>query len=175
MKLTIPALLCLIFTLSGCNLIEDLIKIPITINSELTIPAGTGAGVLVNVFANEQQTNIEEEMTLNDSRKDRIKTVELRKCVLTVTAPSGADFSFLNDIEVYLSDDDLGDLKIASRYDIPDEIGDELTLDVSHADVADYLKKESIRLKTSVTTDEVLLQNIDINIYTRFRVTADIF
>lgn len=167
--------LFLMMTTASCNLIEDLIKIPIKINSEVTIPAGTGAGILIDVFSDDAETNIEEELTINDSRKDKIKTIELRECVLTVISPSGSDFGFLKEIEVFLSDDELGDVLIASKSDIPNDVGDEISLNVVNTELAEYIKKESITIRTKVVTDEVLIQNVDVNVFTRFRVTADIF
>jgi hypothetical protein len=172
--LTFTAAALFIF-LGSCNLIENLIKIPIKLNSEVTIPAGTGIGVLVDLFSDETETNIEEELTLNDSRKDKIKTIFLKECVLTITSPSGQDFGFLNKIEVYLSDEELGDVLIASNNNIPDDVGNEITLSPNNVDVTEYIKKDSIKLLTKVTTDEVLLTNVQVNVFTRFRVTADIF
>lgn len=160
---------------SGCNLLEKIIKIPVKINSELTIPAGTGIGLITDVFAEETETNIEETLALEDSRKELIKTCRLKECVLTITSPSGTDFSFLNDIYVYLVDDELGEIQIASRTDIPNDIGGELELAISSAELSDYLKKDSVTIKTRIVTDEILLTNVTVNVYTRFQVTADIF
>lgn len=161
--------------LAACNALENLIKIPVTVNSEVTIPAGTGIGVLTSVTAQESSTNMEEELELNDTRLDRLKTVELRECDLTLISPSNSDFGFLNDIEVYIADEELGDVLIASKSNIPDNVGKSLTLQVEDGDLTAYLSRETITLRTKVVTDEILLTGHEVKIRTKFRVTADLF
>lgn len=175
MKGRLILILAVALAVVSCNLIENLIKIPIRVNSGITIPAGTGVGILTNIFSDETQTDLENELEINDSRLDRLKSVELRECVLTITSPSNGDFSFLNKIDVYLSDDELGDILIASKDNIPNDAGNSIALSVEGDDLVDYLRTGIIKLKTSVVTDEVLLSDYDINVFTRFRVTADIF
>ncbi len=78
-----------------------------------------------------------------------IKDVELTQIQLTASDPDGADLSFLDEIEVYVSSPDLPEERIASAIDFPEgEAVVELELD--EVDLTDYAVSQSMTITTDV-------------------------
>jgi hypothetical protein len=69
---------------------------------------------------------------------------------------------------------DLPEVEIAWSNDIPDGIGNSLTLNVSGADFQEYIKKDQFSLRCNTITDELLTSDHEINIATTFYIDAKI-
>ena len=170
--LVLPAIISIVL-FSSCSLIEDIIKIPIKITDEFTVPPLTGINTVVAPVTKDSSTDIEQQMSINDSRKDKIKSIKLKKCVLTIQN-SNTDFSFVNDLQVYLNAEGQEEVLIATAMDI-DPDATSLDMDVHSTDLSAYLKQDKVSFKTIVENKEVVLNSIDIEIETKFQITADIF
>ena len=167
------SIVLLIFT--GCGKIEDLIKIKVEDTSTLIIPSNTIINLPIDILTPETETNLDEELANNNSRKDKIKTIRLQELTVTITNPSGESFNFLNSIKLYIRADGFAEREIAYLDQIPNDAGSELVLNVYDDDLSDYLKQDKYSLRANVKTDELITQQMEIEIYTRFEVTADIF
>ena len=103
-----------------------------------------------------------------------VKSVQLNQLTLTVTSPSGQTFSFLQNVSVYISTDSLPEVEIASKQSIPDTIGAQLNLDVNNVDLKNYLESNQFKLRITCTSNQMLSQSVDVNIYTKFFVQANL-
>lgn len=159
---------------TGCDKLEDLIKIPLENNTEVTIPANTVVELPVDILSPDSETNIEQELQNNDSRKDKIKTIYLEELDISTVSPQGKSLKFIKDIQLFIDVDDQPEKEVAWKYDIPDNVGTEIELNTSDDDLAEYIRKDEITIRAKVTTDEVLTQNVTVNIYSRYQITADI-
>jgi hypothetical protein len=57
---------------------------------------------------------------------------------------------------------------------IPENGARSLTLDIENVELEEYIKKDSYRLRTETTTDQTIESDHEIEIYTKFKVDAEI-
>lgn len=164
-----------LITATGCKAIDKLTQFDVDYNSSLTYSA---SGLLINVpleiVSPPVTTNAEEEFAVNDTRKDLIESIKLTQATLTITSPQGETFSFLKDIDVYLVADGLPEVLVAHKNDIPNTVGAQISLDLESVELKEYIKKEAFRLKVTSTTDETIVSDVQVDIYTKFFVDAKI-
>lgn len=168
-------LLMLIFctVITGCSKLDELTKFNIDYDTEVTIPSSTGINLPFDIFTPDTETNSENKFESNDTRKDLIEEIKLTKLQLEVTSPSGADFSFLESIEVYISAEGLDEIKIASKTDVS-PTSNLLDLEVVDVDLKEYIKKDSYSLRLNTVTDEAMSTDHTIDVKSTFFVDAKI-
>jgi len=161
-------------TLVSCKKLDKLTQFDITYHSEVTVPAAVPINVPFDILTPEVETNTEEEFENNNTHKDLIEEITLKKLVLTIIDPADETFDFLNSIEVYIETDDLPEKKIAWKEDIPENGLQQLELDTSGEDLKEYLMEDSFKLKVKTKTDHATTRDITIDIKTVFHVNAKI-
>ncbi len=80
--------------------------------------------------------------------------------------------SFLKSLDLYLEAPNVPEVQIASRTDIPANIGSELEMEVTSTELLNYLKQDNFTLRIAAETDELSAQDVDIDAKMVFRVTA---
>ena len=138
------------------------------------IPSSAGIDLPFDVFTPEMETNSESTFEVNDTRKDLIEEIKLTELELVVISPDTADFSFLNSIEVYISADDLEEIRIAYLEEVPEDAGNVITLDTSDADLKEYIKKDQFSLRLNTVTDELMSTDHELEVNSTFFVDAKI-
>lgn len=174
MKSLVSFVLCTIIFFSSCETLKDLTRFELDFNTSTTIPASTGINLPFNVFTPDIENNSESDFAANKTSKDLVEQVKLKTLKLTVQSPSNGDFGFLKSINVYLAADDLPEIKIAWKENVPTTAGKELELDVSDADMQDYIKKDSFKLKLNTVTRQMLGSDYKIDINTVFFVDVKV-
>ncbi len=160
--------------LEGCDTIDKLTQFNMDYEETVTIPSTIGINLPFNLWTPNIKTNSEEVFQINDTHKDLIEEIILKELSLNVVSPQGGDFSFLEDIEVYISAEGLDEIKIAWKYDIPDDAGASITLETTGADLKEYIKLDEFKLKLTTVTDELILSDYDIKIKAKFFVDSKI-
>ena len=160
---------------TSCHL-DEKVAFDIDYNSEATIPSIIGIDLPFEIPIPAIPTNINKKLESNNSKKEYLNTAKLKELTINAIDPSDQSFNFLKSIEIYIKADGLDEVKIAEKHDIPDDIGNELTLDVNKdQDLSKYIKKDKFNLRVKATSKKVLLHSVKINIYTLLRITTDIF
>ncbi|MGN6492578.1 MAG: hypothetical protein ACTHLE_11325 [Agriterribacter sp.] len=168
------SLIAILVIFSSCEKLAKLTQFDIKHNTETTIEAGAAANLPFEVSTPEVSTNSQSEFEGNNTNSSLVESVKLKQLKLQITSPSNRNFDFLNDIELYLSADGEEEAKIAWKYDIGDNTGNELTLETGAEELKKYLVKDKYRLRLSITTDKVLNEDIEVKINSVFRVDAKI-
>ncbi len=171
----ITLLLLGIFLFAGaCKELDKLTQFTISQDTSATIPATLGINIPITIWTPDITTNSQSEFENNNTNKDLVEHITLTKLQIKITNPSSSTFDFLKDIEVYISAEGLAEKKIAWYYDIPKTGLKELDLDVSDEDLQEYIKKDTIKLKTKTVTREIISNDTDISIHAEFWVDAKI-
>jgi len=165
------ALVSLFFS---CDKLDELTKFEMDYDQVVVIPSSTGVDLPFDVFTPETETNSTAEFEVNDTRKDLIEEIVLKKLIMTVNSPEGEDFSFLESIVIYMSADDLPEIKIAWNEEVSAAAGEALELVTTTEDLKDYIKKDTYSLRLKTITDEFLSSDYEINVATTFFVDAKI-
>lgn len=168
MRFLISTALIGLFALSSC---EKLTNFNLSFQQSITIPASTEINLPFNISTPEIESNSTSVFELNDTRVDLINEIKLSALTLSIISPEGEDFSFLNDLELFLKAGDLEETRIAWKENI-DGSQTSITLDLSDANLRDYMSLENFSLRLNSTSDELLTQDHEILIESEFQVDA---
>ncbi|MFP3860726.1 MAG: hypothetical protein ACLFUW_07880 [Bacteroidales bacterium] len=167
-------LVAIVFSLTTCEHLDEMTEFDLDYETSFTIPGTLAIDTPFSISTPEIETNTSQEFSQNNTSADLIEEITLTGLNMTISSPQDSDFSFLNDIEVYLGADGMNDTLIASRNSIPDDVGSTLELQTTSVDLKEYLLKDSFQVKVTVTTDETINQDHEIDLYTKFIVDAEI-
>ena len=161
--------------LTNCSEIDKLTKFDLDYNSSVTIKSSTGINLPINLRTPEMETNSESEFESNNTRKNLIEEIILKRMRLTITSPSNRDFSFLKSIEIFIAAEGVEERSIAVLDPVSGNGKMQIELNTSDADLKAYIKKDSFTLRVNTVTDEAITQDVDIDILSVFAVDAKIF
>lgn len=163
--------ICIIaFTFSGCK--KKFTHFYVDYETETVIPATFSTFLPFSLNTPEMVTNSTYEFENHDTKKKHIESIFLKNLKLTITNPNGETFSFVNSIKLYISSPDVSEKLVATADSIPDNIGNELILDVIDVDLQEYIKADKFKLRLNVTSDETIPQDVNVDIYSNFLVDA---
>ncbi|XHP73950.1 hypothetical protein KCTC52924_01696 [Arenibacter antarcticus] len=159
---------------SACDKLDELTKFEMDYKQRVVIPSTTGIDLPFDIYSPEKETNATSEFAVNDTRKDLIEEIILRHLSLNIISPEGEDFSFLESITVYMSAEDLPEIRIAWNEEVSETAGGLLELETSVEDLKEYIKKDSYSLRLKTVMDEFLSSDYEIEIVSVFFVDAKI-
>ncbi len=165
--------LLLVLAVSSCKKIDEWTHFTIEIDDQATIdPIPVVPGMPIDIPIPEVTTNSSQNFENNNTNKDLVEDARLKKMTLTVSSPESGDFSFLNDVEVYMKAEGLEETLIASKHNITG--GKTIDLDCEDKDLSAYVKKDTIEFRIKTTVDEVTFEEYTIDIHTEFLIDAKI-
>ena len=153
-----------IFFTSSCKELDKLTQFEINYSSTAKIPANAVINLPIDLLTPDITTNSQSEFSSKQTNKDLIEAIKLLKLNLQITSPTTQRFDFLKSIEVYITAEGLGELKIAEKLDIPDTVGTDLSLDVKENDLAPYIKKDKFQLRLKAVTDKSITQDVTMKV-----------
>ncbi len=159
---------------SSCKKLHELTQFYMDYDASYTYSAGVPLHLPLTLSTPDVTTNAEQEFAINDTRKDLIESILLKQLSLQITSPSNATFSFLKAVDVYISADNLPEVRVAHKDNIPDNIGAQLDLDIDNVELQEYVKADAFKLKVVSTTDQLITTDVSVNIYSNFFVDAKI-
>ena len=162
------------FCFVSCSEIDKLTQFNLTYNSSFTIPSSSLVDLPISLTTPDVETNSESKFESNNTKKDLIEEITLSKCALKIESPVEGDFGFLKSVFIYIKADGLNEVLIASKDDVPAEIGNILELETTNENLKEYIKKDSYSLKVKTTTDETIKSDHEIDIESVFYVDAKI-
>ena len=119
-------------------------------------------------------TNLSDFLEENNTSPDLIEKVTLTDAVFTITLPEDKDFSSIRSLDIYLKADGLDDVLVAWADSIPDDVGNELILETSDADLQDYLLKDTMAFKVETVIHKMVTSDYEIELNSNFLVDAKI-
>lgn len=174
-SISIIILSCILFT--ACNIgdkLDELATFNISNEVNFTVPSSTVIDLPVNLQTPDVSSSSEQSFENNNTRADLVENVNLSSLNLTITNPDTRTFSFLKSIEIYIINDEQGETLLADKQEVPTDIGSILELDVTGANLDDYIKKSSYSLRYNVVIRETVNSDTDINAAMVFEVKAKI-
>jgi len=157
----------------GCKKVDKLTQFNMAYDETAVIKSSTGINLPFNIITPDIETNSESTFALNDTRKDLVERINLKSLNLSITSPSGEDFSFLKSITIYISAEGLSEEKIAWNSSIPENVNS-IDLSTTGVDLKEYLKASKMTLRLNTETDELITSDYTIKIHSIFFVDAKI-
>jgi len=158
-------------TLTSCKK-GGLTQFDIDYESSIVIQNVTGINTPFSFLTPDVESNSESEFEVNDTRKDKIQEIRLTALRLEIVDPPGQEFDFLKDVELFISADGLDEILLAYKYDIDNAVGSVLNMTCSENDFQEYIKKDKFKLRVRTVSDEVVMSDIEVKIYSTFNVDA---
>ncbi|MDO9634537.1 MAG: hypothetical protein Q7J05_05750 [Paludibacter sp.] len=166
-------LLLLLITAFSCDQINNLLTFYVKSNTSITIPSSSPLPFPFEFLTPNVQTDSSQEFKKNNTNVDLVKDVILDEVKLTITAPEGKTFSFLESINIYISTNNDDEVLIASAENIA-STASSIKLTTTQAKLDTYIKASSYKLRTEASIRETLSQDVSIRIDLKFKVTADV-
>lgn len=129
-SLPIILLITLLIQTTACKKVDRLTQFTKEIESGLTLPSALGINLPLNIPTPPITSNIEQDLEVENSRKDLIENAKLTFLKLTITNPTDKTFKWYNDAEIFIKADGLGEKKIAELHDISPTVGSQIELEV---------------------------------------------
>ncbi|MGB1017855.1 MAG: hypothetical protein ACPGVH_02195 [Chitinophagales bacterium] len=164
----------LLISMVSCNKLDKLTQFNIDYKETVTVPGNTIISLPFDLDDQELETNSSTSFENNNSNKDLVEKATLTKMQLDHKSPSSGDLSFIESISIFLEADGLPEIKIAWKDVVPENVGKTLDLDLTDADLKDYVKKDDLRIRINSVIDEALSQDQVIDINTSIFIDAKI-
>ncbi len=161
--------------LTSCKKFDKKTQFEITIDKEVEIPSLVGVNLPFNIPTTSINTEVNQQLEIKDKKKKKIEYIELRELQLSILSPSNKNFNFLKGVDIYISAENLPEILIAKDHDIKNSNAKIINIPpVENLDLTEYIKKDVIDLRVTVTTDETILQKVKINVANTFWIDAKI-
>ena len=160
--------------MGSCSQVDKLTQFSLDYDETIVIPSLIGLNLPFNIVTPSIKTNSTEIFEINDSRKNLVEEIQLKKLTLNLIDPADADFSFLESIEIYITAEGLEEVLVAWKYDIEDSVGSLLILETSGDDLAPFIVLDEFSLKFTTVTDKVILSDHTMEVASHFFVDAKI-
>lgn len=159
---------------ASCEQVDELTEFDMNYETSFTIPGTIGLDMPIDIQTPEIETNSQQKFSGQDTKKDLIEEIVLNEMELSIQSPSDGDFSFLNELTIYINAEGLEEIKIAWKDSIPDTVGSELSLETASNDLKQYIFEDAFSLRVKSKTDEVIDQDHEVNVSSVFHVNAKI-
>lgn len=157
---------------SSCKKLKKLTRFDINYSMNAEIPSSSGINLPFNILTPDVTTNSESTFAVNDTRKDLINFIALKKLSVVLESPDNSDLSFVKSAKVFISAEGLDELELANIEDVGDDVGKTLEFMVSKKDFKEYIKKDEFKLRLNVVTDKMVNSDHQVKINTTFEVEA---
>ena len=157
--------------LLGCSK-EGFTKFNLDYESTAVIQSGIGISIPYTINIPNIATNSESEFEVNDTRKDKIQHISLTSLNIEITSPSGQEFDFLEDIELFISADGVEETMLAYVYNMDNSVGNTISLTCLQSDFQEHIKKDKVTIRVRTVSDEYNLFDVEIKIKSTFLVDA---
>lgn len=155
-KLIFPLIAAAVF-LSSCATVQSIIKSTFPYTASLIIPASAKANTTASATS---AASSFDQVFGNQNGSDYVKEVRIANAKISALNPTTQSMGVFKSVKVYISNGDGGEVMVASRNDIGENIGNDLILDIDNSRFLDkYIKGNNLRirmeyvLRKSVSTD----------------------
>ena len=169
-KKSVFLLVCI--SVFSCNQFESFTQFVIRYEQDAKIESSTGINLPFNLNTPRMETNAEQKFESNNTHKDKVESIQLDSLRLVLNDPPGEDFSFLEEITIYLNAEGLDEIEIAKKVPVPTSASNTLVLDCTELDLQEYIKKDEFSLRLRTVTDELITKDHYFTIYSVYSVDA---
>ncbi|RZK16269.1 MAG: hypothetical protein EOO43_14670 [Flavobacterium sp.] len=151
---------------SGCATVQSIIKSTFPYTSSLIVPASSGTNTTLSATSSASSFD---QIFGNQNGADYIKEVRVASARIESSNPSNQNLGAFKSIKLYISNGS-GEVIVASRTDISENVGNSLVLDIDNSRFVDqYIKGTNVRmrmeyvLRSGLTTDVSVRAAVNFN------------
>ena len=173
-RLSAVVALLILASLTACEKVSDLLRFKINNETSFTMPSTIGVNVPTPLPTPDVTTNASQTFKNNNTDINKVKDIRLETLVLSITNPTNATFAPVKSVRLYISAPGVEEKLLASKENVPTNVGNTLSLDVTGEKMDAFVKRESFQLRTEVVTRQAMFQDTDVTAKMIFGVTANL-
>jgi hypothetical protein len=164
MKKVLVGLSFVLLTLVGCNALKKLTQFTIPYSTDFSVPPTPAAAsnYAFNITTGEVNTDLNNQLKKNNTNESLLESVKMDEFKLTITSPAGRNFNILSSIKIFMQAQGLQEIEVAYKNNIDSNIGSELKLDMTGAELKNHLLKDIINFRIEGVTADSIAENIEI-------------
>ena len=163
-----------LLTYGSCKEVSQLTHFYIDYTSNVTIPPADVVGIPIDVWTPYIPTNSDEIFGNNNTSSGLIEEIILTEMKMNITSPSSQSFDFLKSIEIYIIANNLSEVKIAWKENIPQTGLSSIDLETSEDDLQEFIEQEVYKLRCRAVIREQISDTVQLEIFSTFFVDAQI-
>lgn len=145
MKKILFALIITTTLFVGCATVQSIIKSTFPYTATLVIPASAKANTTIS--ATSSATSFDQVFG-NQNGTDYVKEVRIASAKLIASNPTNQSMGMFKSVKLFISNGNSGEVMVASRNDVSENIGNDLVLDIDNSRFLDnYVKGSSLRIR----------------------------
>jgi len=172
-KKLLPGSIAVLLFLSGCAMMQSIIKSTFPYTTTLTIPATSQPGIRYTAI--NMATSFDQDFTKDGNNGNNISEVRIISAKLRSIDPTDFNIGDLASVKFYMSEPDGSEeVLVASRTDISQNVGNSMVLDIDNSHFLDELiRMPNVRirmvykLRNNITTDANLRLVLGLGAYPR--------
>ena len=166
--------LILAMALVGCEVLDRLTQFNLPLEFKVVVPSALNVGLPFDVLTPDIESNASARFDTEGTRADLVESATLTEMNLELISPEGEDFSFLEQLEVYISADGVGEELMATSGQVPANAGTTLSLSCTDLDLKAYILAEAFDVRVRTVTDELTTQDVEVDVDCVFRINAEL-
>ena len=158
-KLTFT-LLAAVLLISSCATVQSIIKSTFPYTATLIIPASTKVNATVSATS---AASSFDQVFGNQKGSEYVKEVRIANAKLIAINPTSQSMGAFKSVKLYISNGDSGEVMVASRNDIGENIGNDLILDIDNSRFLDkYIKGNNLRVRMEYVLRKAMSTDVSV-------------
>ena len=120
-------------TLASCSTVSSILQNTFPYNATVLVTSGSPANTILS--------NVSAAQSINQLTSSGANVKDIRVSNATISVNSNTSVGLFKSVKVYLSNNGSNEVLVASREDIPDNVGNSLALDINSNQVLDKMMK----------------------------------
>jgi len=117
------------------------------------------------------QSELDSLIQKNGTTIDKLNSVKLKSCVITITSPDTGNFNSFNSFEIYISTPTLAQIQLAALNPVPRDTNS-VSLAVNGNEIASYIKSPTFYFMLKGNKTKPITYPISVSIHAEYEVSA---
>ena len=171
MKKLLFTVLATALLLTGCGTVQSIIKSSFPYTANLVIPASSKSNTTISATS---AASSFDEIFGNQDGNNYIKDVRIASARLTAINPNDKSMGMFKSVKVFISNGDSGEVMVASRNDVSENIGSYLVLDIDNSRFVDkYIRGSNLRIRMEYVLRNELTTDVSVRTSLSFSSSPD--
>lgn len=151
-------------TLVSCGTVQSLVQSTFPYTTNVLVSSGVPAGQEISSTSTASSV-----AQFFGDANSMVQDIRISSANLSVSSPTGAGLGNFRSVKVYLSGNNTGEVLVASRSDIGDNVGDNVTLDPASTQTLDHIiKSGSAKARVAYVLKRNSTQDMNLRVSMRF-------
>jgi len=158
-KLLLTALTSIIL-FSGCGTVQSIIKSSFPYTATLVLPASSKNDTTLSATS---AASSFDEVFGNQNGNNYIRDVRIASARLIAANPNDKSMGMFKSVKMFISNAGSGEVMVASRNDVSENIGSSLVLDIDNSRFLDtYIKGNSLKIRMEYVLREKITTDVSV-------------